>query len=176
MTAQSTYGATAKAFHWIIVALLLIQFPIGWLMPGLHRGAKPGAAMTFHISFGLTILFLIILRLLWRVTHPVAPEPSLPARQRLASQVVHWLLYALVFATTTTGWLFASFRGWSVSYFFVVPLPKLLPASSAAGHVIDGWHQVAEWSLLIVIGIHIAAALLHLLVYRDRVRQRVLPG
>jgi cytochrome b561 len=51
-----------------------------------------------------------------------------------------------------------------------------LPASSAAGHVIDGWHQVAEWSLLIVIGIHIAAALLHLLVYRDRVMQRVLPG
>ncbi len=175
MTAQSAYGAPAKAFHWTIVALLLIQFPIGWLMPGLHRGAKPGAAMTFHISFGLTILLIIVLRLLWRVTHPVAPDPSLPLWQRLTSQAVHWLLYALVIATTTTGWLFASFRGWSVSYFFIVPLPKLLPASAAAGRFIDGWHQVAEWSLLIVIGIHVAAALLHLFVYRDRVMQRMLP-
>jgi cytochrome b561 len=36
------------------VALLLAQFPIGWLMPDIHAG-PPGAAMTFHISFGILI-------------------------------------------------------------------------------------------------------------------------
>ena len=54
---------------------------------------KPGAPMTFHISFGITILLLIVLRLVWRLTHPVAPESSLPPWQRLSSEAVHWLLY-----------------------------------------------------------------------------------
>jgi cytochrome b561 len=42
--------------------------------------------------------------------------------------------------------------------------------------MMDGWHQAMEWSLLVVIGLHVAAALIHLLVYRNRVMQRMLPG
>ena len=53
-------------------------------------------AMTFHMSFGITILALMFLRLLWRITHPVAPASSLPAWQQTISEAVHWLLYALV--------------------------------------------------------------------------------
>src|SRR5438270_2181006 len=56
MTDRLQYGATAKVFHWLVVALLLVQYPIGWLMPDIHRGIKPGAAMTFHVSFGIVIL------------------------------------------------------------------------------------------------------------------------
>ncbi|MDB5876202.1 MAG: Cytochrome, partial [Ramlibacter sp.] len=41
---------------------------------------------------------------------------------------------------------------------------------------IDGWHQAAEWALLAVIGIHVAAALVHVFIYRDRIMQRMLPG
>ena len=100
MTARLCYGTTAKVFHWLIVALLLVQYPIGWLMPDIHRGQSPGAAMIFHISFGIVILLLIVLRLIWRLTHPVAPESSLPPWQRMSSEVVHWMLYALVLATT----------------------------------------------------------------------------
>jgi cytochrome b561 len=74
---QWHYGATAKVLHWLVVAVLAVQFPIGWFMPDVHAG-PPGKAMTLHISFGLTILALILLRLVWRITHPVAPEPSLP--------------------------------------------------------------------------------------------------
>ena len=176
MTDRLQYGAVAKVFHWLIVALLLVQYPIGWLMPDIHRGEKPGAAMTFHISFGIVILILIVLRLGWRLTHPVAPESSLPPWQRVTSEAVHWLLYALVLATTITGWLFASFRGWSISFFFLAPLPMLSRENAAALHVIDGWHQILEWSLLAVIGIHVAAALAHVFIFRNRVMQRMLPG
>ena len=77
MPARLQYGPTAKLFHWLIVALLIVQYLIGWLMPDLHRGMKPGVPMTLHISFGLLILVLIVLRLVWRLTHPVAPESSL---------------------------------------------------------------------------------------------------
>ena len=36
--------------------------------------------------------------------------------------------------------------------------------------------QAAEWTLLVFIGIHVAAALVHVFVYRDRILQRMLPG
>jgi cytochrome b561 len=176
MTNRLQYGTTAKVFHWLIVALLMVQYPIGWLMPDLHRNMKPGAPMTFHISFGITILLLIVLRLVWRLTHPVAPESSLPPWQRLSSEAVHWLLYVLVLATTVTGWLFASFRGWSVSFFYLLPMPMLSSGNDAGGKVIDGLHQASEWALLVAIGIHVAAALAHLFIYRDRIMQRMLPG
>jgi cytochrome b561 len=176
MTARLQYGTTAKVLHWLIVALLAVQYLIGWLMPDLHRGMKPGAPMTFHISFGMTILVLIVLRLAWRLTHPVAPESSLPPWQRLSSEVVHWALYALVLATTVTGWLFASFRGWSLSFFYLTPLPMLASDNAAAGKAIDGLHQAMEWSLLVMIGLHVASALAHIFVYRDRIMQRMLPG
>jgi cytochrome b561 len=114
MNDRLQYGTTAKAFHWLIVALLLVQYLIGWLMPDVHAG-PPGEPMTFHISFGILILVLIVLRFSWRLTHPVAPESSLPPWRRLTSEAVHWALYLLVLATTVTGWLFASFRGWSIS-------------------------------------------------------------
>jgi cytochrome b561 len=176
MSDRLQYGSTAKVFHWLIVALLLVQYLIGWLMPDIHRNMKPGAAMTFHVSFGLLILILIVLRLAWRLSHPVAPESSLPPWQRLSSEAVHWLLYALVLATTLTGWLFASFRGWSMSLFYLVPLPMLASDNAAAGKAIDGWHQAMEWTLLVVIGLHVAAALAHRFIYRDRIMQRMLPG
>ena len=169
------YGTPAKVMHWLVVALLAVQFPIGWFMPDVHAG-PPGTAMMLHISFGLTILAVIVARLIWRVTHPVAPESSLPAWQRVSSEAVHWLLYVGVLAATLTGWLFASFRGWSVSYFNLVPLPMLSAKNATAIKQIDGWHQIAEWALLVLIGIHVAAALVHLFVYRDRVMHRMLPG
>ena len=176
MTKRLQYGTTAKVFHWLVVALLLVQYPIGWLMPDIHRGMKPGAAMTFHVSFGIVILILIVLRFAWRLAHPVAPESSLPRWQRLGSEAMHWLLYGLVLATTITGWLFASFRGWSISLFYLAPLPMLASENTAAGKALDGLHQAMEWTLLAAIGIHVGVAMVHIFIYRDRIMQRMLPG
>jgi cytochrome b561 len=94
----------------------------------------------------------------------------------MSSEAVHWLLYVLALATTTTGWLFASFRGWSISFFYLVPLPMLASDNAEAGRAIDGWHQAMEWALLVAIGLHVAFALVHIFVYRDRIMQRMLPG
>jgi len=175
MTDRLQYGTTAKVFHWLVVALLLVQYLIGWLMPDIHRGMKPGAAMTFHVSVGIVILALIVVRLAWRLSHPVAPESSLPPWQRLGSEAVHWLLYVLVLVTTVTGWLFASFRGWSMSFFYLVQMPMLASNNAAAGKAINGWHQAMEWTLLVVIGLHVAGVLVHVFVYRNRIMQRMLP-
>jgi cytochrome b561 len=176
MTPRLQYGTTAKIFHWTIVALLVTQYLIGWFMPDLHRGMQPGAAMTFHVSVGLGILVLIVLRFAWRLTHPVSPESSLPAWQRLTSELVHWMLYVTMLLTTLTGWLFASYRGWSISFFYLFPFPMLSAENPAALKAIDGLHQAAEWTLLMLVTAHVLAALVHLLYYRDRVMNRMLPG
>ena len=176
MTPRLQYGTTAKTFHWTIVALLLVQYLIGWLMPDIHGGMQPGVAMTFHVSIGLVILILIVLRFAWRLTHPVVPESSLPAWQRVTSELVHWMLYTMVLLTALTGWLFASFRGWTISSFFLLPFPMLSAGNPAAVKTIDGLHQAAEWSLLVLVGAHVAAALVHLFYYRDRIMNRMLPG
>src|ERR1700760_3682789 len=132
MTDRLQYGTTAKVLHWLILALLLIQYPLGWLMPDIHRGMQPGDAMTWHISIGIVILTLIVLRLAWRLTHPVAPESSLAPWQRATSETMHWLLYILVLATTISGWLFASFRGWVDFFFFPTPPPRVGPQTLGA--------------------------------------------
>lgn len=176
MTKALQYGTTAKVFHWLTVALMLTQYLIGWFMPDIRRDMKPGDAMTWHISIGIVILTVIVLRFLWRLTHPVAQESSLPAWQRVTSEGVHWLLYALVFVTTLTGWIFASYRGWSISLFFAIPLPMLTEEGSVAGRAIGRLHETLEWALLIVIAVHVSAALLHAFHYRDRVLQRMLPA
>jgi hypothetical protein len=72
----------------------------------LERRALPKRAGKYSDKKTLvSVMFfpLIVLRLLWRNTHPVAPERSLPAWQQLISETAHWSLYALVLATTMTG-------------------------------------------------------------------------
>jgi cytochrome b561 len=74
------------------------------------------------------------------------------------------MLYVMVILTTVSGWLFASFRGWSISFFYLIPFPMLSSDNPTA----DGLHQAAEWSLLGLVAVHVAAAL--------RVMSRMLPG
>jgi hypothetical protein len=76
----------------------------------LERRALPKRAGKYSDRKTLVSVMLfppIVLGLHWRNTHPVAPERSLPAWQQLISETAHWSLYALVLATTMTGWLLA---------------------------------------------------------------------
>jgi cytochrome b561 len=172
--ARHGYGTFAKILHWLVAAILVAQFALGWLMPKVRRGMEPGVSMQVHISIGLVVLALIVVRFAWRVTHAVPAEDELPRWQRNASVAVHWLLYALVFLTTLTGWFYASARGWSLTFFGLFPLPALVPEGSPIGRAIGGLHESIVWVLLAVAAIHVLAALVHAFVYRDQVMQRML--
>lgn len=175
-TERLHYDATAKVFHWLIAALLAIQLPLGWLMPHIHRGMTPGITMSLHVSIGMTILLLIVLRFVWRLAHPVAPETNLPAWQRVGSALVHWLLYLVVLLTTLSGWFFASAQDWTIRLFGLAPLPRLVEPGSALGGSIGELHAALTWVLLGLVGLHVVTAFVHLLVYRDRIMYRMLPG
>jgi len=90
--------------------------------------------------------------------------------------LVHWLLYLVVLLTTLSGWFFESARGWSITLYGAVPLPRLVEEGSQAGHAIGELHATLVWVLVTLVTIHILAALAHLLVYKDRVMHRMLPG
>lgn len=171
------YDAGAKFFHWLTVALLLAQYAVGWIMPDIKRGMQPGDLMNLHMSLGMVTLAVVILRILWRLAHAAPePEPGLPEWQRAGASAVHWLLYVLVFAMILTGWSFASMRGWTIMVFGLVRLPALFPEGSAIGHDIGELHETVAWALLVLVGLHVLAALVHQLLFRDGVMRRMLPG
>lgn len=175
--AKTGYGTVAKTLHWLIAAILIGQFALGWLMPKVGRGGEPGLSMHVHISIGIAVLALIVVRFFWRMTHRAAPpEPELPRWQHNTSVAVHWALYALVFVTTLTGWFYASARGWSLTFFDLFPLPALVAQGSPIGRAIGEIHESIVWVLIVVVAIHVLAALVHAFVYRDRVMQRMLFG
>jgi cytochrome b561 len=167
------YGLTAKVLHWLIAAILVGQFALGWLMPEVRRGMEPGTSMHLHISIGIVVLALIVVRLLWRMAHRV-PPPALPRWQAMASSAVHGLLYLLVLATTLSGWFYASARGWPLTFFGLAPLPPLSAQGSAVARAIGSLHENLVWVLFALIAVHVAAALAHAFVYRDQVVQRML--
>lgn len=83
------------------------------------------------------------------------------------------MLYALLVAVPVLGWINASSRAWPLTLFGVVPLPALSPAGSSFGHAMGDVHSVLAWALFALIFLHVAAALLHRFVFRDRVLQRL---
>lgn len=171
------YTSVAKLLHWLILALLVIQFAIAWTMPNIGRGSVPTGLIGWHLSVGVTILAVMLVRLGWRLTHPAPPPPAdLPASLALLARVTHYLLYALLIVLPLLGWANASARGWAVRLFGVVPLPSLTAKGSALGHQLGNVHATLATVLLAIVALHVGGALYHALILKDRTVQRMLPG
>ncbi|WP_044561375.1 cytochrome b [Azospirillum sp. B4] len=170
------YGGAMKGFHWLVVAMLVVQYALGWTMPEIRRGTQPEGLVNLHLSFGVAIGAVMLLRLVWRVATPQpAPDRHLPAWQRRAAAAVHGLLYLLVLALVLTGWIGASGRGWTVTLFGAVDLPALVAQGSSVGHTLGELHEGLVTVLLLVVGLHVVAALAHVVLGRDDVLRRMLP-
>jgi len=170
------YGSVAKIFHWLIFILLAAQYAVGSIMPHIGRRTPDEGYVAWHLSIGAVILFVIVLRLLWRMAFPVPLPAAMPRWERLFSSVTHWALYALVLAMTLLGWAAASSRGWDVKLFGILPLPALAAKGAHWGHEAGDIHNVLVYVLLGFIALHVAGALYHYVVKRDLVLQRMLPA
>lgn len=98
------YGTTAKVLHWIAALCVVAAWLLGHFIDDFPQAIEPGALFS-HMSLGLTILALLIMRLGWRLSHPPPPLLSSvfsPWTERAAT-LVHWLLYALMFALPVSG-------------------------------------------------------------------------
>ena len=172
------YSSPAKTLHWLIVVLMIAQFIIAWVMPDIRRDTQPDTLINLHLSLGALILGLAVVRLGWRLLQG-APESDdgLPPWQVLSSRVTHWLLYLMLFVVPILGWMNASWRGFPVSLFGLLELPKLIATRAPGwGWTGDVHGLVANYAMLAIIGLHTAAALYHHFILRDGVLRRMLPG
>jgi cytochrome b561 len=177
-TAEIGYTPVAKILHWFIVALLIGQFAVAWTMPHIGRNTKPETLINLHFSLGMLILFLVVLRLAWRMTHHEPPPiDGLPPWQGASARALHWLLYALLFAIPVLGWLNASWRGFDVTFFGLFKVPALIATRAPGWNWTGDVHTfIANYGLLTVVGLHVVAALYHAVIRRDGVFERMLPA
>jgi cytochrome b561 len=171
------YGGVAKSMHWLIVALLIAQYAIAWTMPDINPRTPPNTLIDLHFSIGVTILFLAVVRLLWRWRYPVPPvSDNVPAWQDRAARATHALLYLLLFLLPILGWIDAGFRALAINFYEIVTIPPIVAASRTFAGQTGDIHTLASYILLGVIGLHVLATLYHHVWLRDRVFYRMLPG
>jgi cytochrome b561 len=168
------YGVTAKIFHWLIFLLLAAQYAVGSIMPHIGRKTLDEGWVSWHLSIGAAILLVIFARFLWRVANPVAPPDALEPWEYWLSRVTHLALYALVFAMTLLGWAAANYRGWDVTLLGLFTLPPLAAKGAPWAHEAGDIHNILVYVLLGFIVLHVAGALYHYFIKRDRVLQRML--
>src|SRR5579864_5983949 len=93
---RAHYTRTAVALHWLVSVFVATGFTIGAYMADLHVSPLKVRLFAYHKWIGITILGLVVIRLIWRLTHQPPPDEPMPAWQRVAAHITHWLLYALL--------------------------------------------------------------------------------
>ena len=175
--AGAGYTGMAKTLHWLIVLLLIAQFIFAWTMPDIKRDTPVTTLISLHFTFGMIILAVAVVRLLWRLTHPEPePEDGVPPWQTSSARIVPWLLYLLIFVVPILGWINASWRGMPI-VMFGLKIPALIATRAPGWQWTGDVHGLlANYAMLALVGLHVVAALYHYFVRRDGVLQRMLPG
>ncbi|MEQ8601052.1 MAG: cytochrome b/b6 domain-containing protein [Devosia sp.] len=158
--APQTYSKTQIALHWIIALLVLFQIvvhdEIVRLWAGRIDGTLPNApapAPNAHVAIGILILALVVWRLVLRLTRGV---PALPADEHPALKLVasgtHILFYVLLIGMPLSG-----AAAW------------ILGVTTAAQA-----HSIAEKLLILLIALHLLAALTQHFWFRTDALKRML--
>ncbi|MEO8925037.1 MAG: cytochrome b [Caldimonas sp.] len=178
------YTRTAVVLHWLIAVLILFNvvlalsadhLPDDWVRPVIDT----------HKSTGITVLGLVLLRILWRVAHRPPDFPVGYARwERIAAQVAHGVLYALILLLPISGWMHDS--AWKdaathpMTLYGLVPWPRIgwiehVDAVSKE-HLHDlfgGFHTAFGYVLYGLLALHIGGALKHQWMDREPELQRM---
>jgi cytochrome b561 len=172
------YSATAIVLHWLLAVVLVGLFAFGLYMTSLPFSPARLKLYNWHKWAGMTVLALSLLRLLWRATHR---PPELPARiadamprwQHIAHHGTHHLLYALFFIVPLVGWAYSSAAGFPIVWFGVLQLPDFVSVNRELAEAIKPWHQITAYALAALVVLHVAAALKHQWIDRDRLLSRM---
>ena len=175
-SSPTRYGAVAQLFHWLIAALIVAQFTLAYLADDLPIGIHKLALLARHKSFGMTVLMLAILRLLWRLKNPPPLLPSgMTPLERTLARATHIAFYVLLFAMPITGWLMSSAKNYSVSWFGLFNWPNLIAKNETAFDLLRSTHHILSYALFAIAVLHILAALKHHFWDKDDVLLRMLP-
>lgn len=169
------YSAPLRAIHWLTAIVILVGWPLGYVLEDLPDGAIQNFGYDFHRSLGTLVLALAILRVVARFAFG-APRPlaGMPQWQVAASKAAHWALYVLLFAVPIAGWAATSAFGAEMSVFGLFVLPPLVAKDRALADTLFEIHEILAFALAAVFLVHAGAALYHRFVKRDGVLARML--
>lgn len=171
------FTLTGRWLHWIMAVFILFQLGLGWYMMSVED--RPGGArdlFSLHKSVGLALLVLVTVRVCWRLLHPVAPLPGyVPRWQRMLAGVTEWSLYACMIAMPVLGYLGASHQK-QAPRFFGLPTPSWGAPDHELAERLFGIHGIVGWVLAALIALHVAGALMHIVIDRDGVFHRMSLG
>ncbi|MBN8542729.1 MAG: cytochrome b [Alphaproteobacteria bacterium] len=176
---QERYHRVAVFLHWVIGLSIILMIALGLVMEDIKPISLRIDAYGFHKSLGITILFLSLFRVYWRLTHPA---PALPAGMKswevLASKATHIAFYALIIIMPLSGWLLVSASGkYPTIFFWLFEMPHLpVTGQKALGKQAYEIHELTtQWIAIPLIALHVLAALKHHFINRDTVLTRMLP-
>lgn len=170
------WGMVSIGLHWLTLLLILGLALVGMSMDELPNSPLKVQVYAMHKSFGLTVLGLTLLRLLWRLLAGAPnPVPGMARWQHWAASGTHGLLYALLLAMPLSGWLYNSASGFPLKWFGLLSLPKLAGYNPGLKHFALEAHETIFYVLAGVLLLHAAAALKHHYVDRDATLRRMLP-
>lgn len=174
-SATHVFSTTARILHWLIAGLIVTQYVLAQLA---ERAAQNNhelhqlALLANHKSLGLTLLALVIMRIIWRLTH--RPPPSeLSDWQRYASQLTHGFIYCLIVAIPLSGWVLASASAYGISWFNLFEFPSITPDNVRLEASAKSVHDFLATLLFFLVILHALAALMHRFFWRDNVLSRM---
>jgi cytochrome b561 len=181
---DSRYGSVTKILHWLIVALIIVQYVLAQMAEAAEhaRAAHPAAALeqlallARHKSVGLTIFALALVRLAWRFMSPPPPLPAnMPHWQVTAARLTHYAFYVVLFAMPISGLVMSAAANYPVAYFGLFTLPNLVAPDDGLKELMKEVHETLFDVLVALAVVHIGAALKHEFFDHDGVLRRMLP-
>lgn len=195
MSTSQRYNKVAIILHWFIGLAILLMFALGFWMHELPKDlpkvetlnlfdwglytitlSEPLSPRAFyfnlHKSIGVTLLALIVFRVYWRLTHvPPALPSTMQAWEKKVADFAHKLLYVLMVALPVSGVLMAINSKYGILW-FGMPLASGLDNPDLR-ELFKEVHEVVGMVLLLLIVLHIAAAIKHKVVDKDEIMARM---
>jgi cytochrome b561 len=171
------YDPVARALHWLVAGLAVIVVALGWAIPSAPRGTgSRELLLLLHRSFGVLIIAAILFRGWWRLSHSPPPLPVSLARIEVwAAHSTHLLLSVFFVVLPLSGYINAAAAGHAVSFFGIFAIPPLIAESPRLSQIADAVHLAGQFLVYALVAAHVAAALMHALIRRDGVFERMLP-
>ena len=175
-TRTDHYPATSKLLHWLVAASVLTTAPVAIAMTRVAEGPTRDTLYNFHKSLGVVILILMLLRLINRIAvgAPI-PDPGIEPWQKTLSSAVHGTLYLLLLAMPVVGYIANSAFGATTPFFGLFELPAIVAKNEALATQLFTLHRWTGWLVILLVLMHVGAALYHQFVRRDDVLKRMLP-
>ncbi len=165
---QQRFPVLSRILHWLMAAMIIAMLFIGIGM--VSSLADYHWLVSIHKLLGIAILVLVTIRLLNRLINPPPPLPrGMPPLMRFAAHGSHVLLYVLMFAVPLIGWGMLSAARYPIVLYGSLELPPILPQGDMLFAALRTTHTVLALLLFATFLLHLAAALMHALVFRDGV-------